>query len=141
MSCGGGGDDPQPTAAELAAQNLVGGWSVNASAITYDGGTNFDGVWDNFVLTFTGDENGGTFSTQGVPTDGNGAFNAVWPAQGNWAFVDASADQIQRGDLVMDLNVSASSLTLSFTVPDQGNQRLEETNGIAGEWTFTFTAQ
>lgn len=140
MSCGGGGSDPAPTPSELAAEDLVGSWSVNAASITYDNG-NPDGTWTNFNLSFTGSASGGSFTTTGTPTEGD--FSAVWPASGTWSFVtagnapDGAITGIDRGDLVMDVNVSATSLTLSFTVPDQ----TARTSGIAGEWTFSFSAQ
>ena len=139
MSCGGGGSDPAPTPSELAAADLVGSWTVNASSITYDNG-NPDGTWTNFALSFTGSASGGSFTTTGTPTEGD--FSAVWPASGTWSFItaggtaDGAIQGIDRGDVEMDVNVSETSLTLSFTVPDQGAR----TSGIAGEWTFTFSS-
>lgn len=131
MSCGGDSSDPAPTAEELAAADLIGTWSVNASSITYDNGTP-DGTWSNFQLTVSGSATGGTFQTSGTPTEGD--FSSVWPASGSWDFT-ANADGIDRGDLIMDLSVSETSLTLSFTVAEQAAR----TNGIAGAWTFTFS--
>lgn len=140
MSCGGGGDTPAPTAAELQAALLTGGtWSAATTDVTYDGGPS-DADWTGFTLTLTGDAaNGGTYST-GSTTPAE--FEDVWPASGGWSFANDAGTSILRtggnaGDVTMTVSaITETSLTLTFTVADPSAR----VSGIYDEpWSFTFT--
>ena len=153
MSCGGGGDDPAPTPEELAAEDLVGTWNVSSSSITYNGNSNsVDGTWDRLVVSFEGDANGGTFSTTGLPSEGgednaDNEFDAVWPKSGSWSFETNASGQVSGISRVNGSNseevslnrgeLNETTLTVSFDVPTQDGSR---TSGIAGTWSFSFSA-
>lgn len=128
------GATPDPLADQAAL--LLGGWTVNASQIGYNGGTSPDGDWSNFSLTISNaTADGGSYATSGVP-DG---FSNVW-ASGSWSFNNDDIDEVLRtpDNIVMDVSsVTETSLTLEFTVVNDGGR----TAGIAGDWSFTFTAQ
>lgn len=148
MSCGGGGDDPGPSDLETAANNLTitSGWS-NPTTVNTDGGAADAGssTWDNFSITFSGGVEGGSYTVAGVPE----GFGDVW-SNGTWVFA-----QNNDGDLVssaitktqnstptnVDITVSASSLTMSFSVAATNAARLSETSDIAGSWIFVFGGQ
>ncbi|GEM_PF-789010 len=103
-------------------------WSlVDAEdAVTVDGTNSID--WDNFTLQFSGDDNGGAFTTT------NSASPIVWPSTGTWAFASGSVTQLQRNDgVAMTVNVTETNLTLSFEVEDPGSGRA---NGFGGNWIF-----
>lgn len=137
ISCSSDGGTPVDPAV-VQAELLSGSWSVNQSQIGYDGGTSPDGDWSSFALSVTAnaDGSGGSYSASGVP-DG---FSNVWANSGTWTFNGTDVDEIVRtpDNLVLDINsVTATSLTLEFTVVDDGGR----TAGIAGVWTFPFTKQ
>lgn len=137
VNCGGGDDGgdtgPSETTAQIVAgQLVVTNWASQTAS--YEG-SDSEGDWSGFSLDFSGDENGGTYNVSGVPT----GYERVWDATGggnrSWEFTDESASQVLRGDgVTMDVTVTDTSLTLSFSVPEEGNR----TSGIVGSWTFTF---
>lgn len=131
---GTGVEPPEPTpltpAQEQAALLTADGasWSLvaGADAVTVDGTASAD--WANFTLQFTGDENGGGFTTT------NSASPIVWPNSGTWTFADGGVTQINRNDgVVMTVNVTETEATLSFEVEDPGSGR---TLGFGGSWIF-----
>lgn len=132
VSCGGddgGGKDPDPAVEQ--ANKLIGDWTVTASGAKLDG-TAADG-WDGFALTFSGDETGGNYSTSGA------ASEEVWPSSGTWEFDGDDIGTVLRSDGVeIDVQVSETSLTLSFTIASGSGARA---SGIDGDWTFSFDAQ
>ena len=129
MSCGGGGGDDGPTIVEEKTELLSKEWTVNASEVTYDGGT--EGDWSGFKLTFTAN---GSYDTDGVPS----GYEDVWPSSGSWEFTDDNASDIQRdGEIIMEYTVAedGSSLSLEFEVPDPSGK----TSGLYDAlWVFKF---
>lgn len=132
MSCGGGGSDPAPDPLIAVAANLTGTAYAEPTTVQTDGGE-ADGNWDNFTISFEGNESGGTYDVNGVP-DG---FEDVW-ADGSWTFGNASGSVITKvqGGVTTDMTatIAAGSLTLTFEVADPSGR----TSGIAGNWTFVF---
>lgn len=137
-SCGdddgdGSDPDPEPTltpeqeqAALLTADGATWSLTASADAVTVDGTSSED--WANFTLQFTGDENGGGFTTT------NSASPIVWPNSGTWTFANGSITQLNRNDdVVMTVNVTETEATLSFEVEDPGSGR---TLGFGGSWIF-----
>lgn len=140
MSCGGGADDPVPTAEELQAALLTtGSWPVNASSVTY-GGTP-EGDWTGFTITLTGNADGdgtGGYTTSNTPE----GYEDVMPANGNWSFKDGTSGKTiirtggGAGDVEMSITVNDASLSLTFTVDDPAGR----TSGLYGEpWIFSFS--
>ncbi|HCZ36592.1 MAG TPA: hypothetical protein DHV26_11780 [Cytophagales bacterium] len=117
-------DDPQPETERI--QNLLasGTWQIeNVLVNETDQTASFAGLTLSFTKT--------TYSTT------NGGI--VWPANGSWEFVDATADKIIRDDdLEITLaEVTSTSLKLSFINPTTtiGAGRVAST---AGEHEFHF---
>lgn len=129
MSCGGGGSDPAPDPfAEAAVELTASGWSP--SAVTDPDDANQLTDWSNFTLSFSGDGEGGSYSTTNVPA----GFEAVWPSSGSWEF-GSTTSVIERSDNVtITANISATSLTLQFTINSGAR-----TSSIDGDWTFVFS--
>ncbi len=124
--------DPLVTQAEL----LAGTWTTTANQVNYQGSPPTDSDWSAFTLTISGDENGGSYSTEGVPTN----FEDVW-ADGTWTFANTSGTKITRdavgnaGAIEITVVVSANSLQLDFN----NTGTLGRTAGIEGVWRFTMS--
>ena len=134
-ACNGGSDDPgttDPTAQDTATDNLVNGspWNLTSAS-----GPNGDVTADYAGTTITFTETGYTVS--GLPAEENPWTGA---ANGNWSLSSSDtnvANSITRADGVeVSVNVSASNLTLQFTIAAAGGR----TQGIEGDWTFRFSA-
>jgi hypothetical protein len=127
-SCGGskGGDESNP--AKDQAEKIVAEWTLAPNGAKLESQTE-DG-WTGFTLTYTGDENGGNFTTT------NSASVDVWPASGSWTFDANDIGTILRNDGVdIDISaVTASSLTLAFTINTSARG-----SSVDGNWTFSFT--
>jgi len=130
-SCGGDDDDDNDDgpgtnpAAEVAAQLSGTTWGIDGSptleSVQVEG-------WEGFQVTFTGDENGGSFTTSGS------ADQAVWASSGDWTFTDNTATKALRNDgVTVDITPGDTSLRLEFTIA------AGRTNGIVGKWSFTFS--
>lgn len=124
--------DPEPELTpeqEQAARIVADGatWSLTGTdPVTVDGTPSAD--WTNFTIQFSGDENGGNFTTS------NSASPVVWPTSGTWAFAAGSVSQLVRNDgVTMTVNVTETEITLSFEVEDPGSGR---TLGFGGSWIF-----
>ena len=128
MSCGGSGDDPAPDPLIEVAANFSGTWAP--TSVNDPDGVNQLDSWSNFRLTVTGTEDGGTYSTGTTTPDG---FSAVWPATGNWTFANATGTAITRDGLAVTSAITASQITLSFTITGAGRS-----NSINGDWTFVL---
>lgn len=130
VSCGGGSDpDPEPDPKDVQADLLTAG-AASFSSVTLDGTASAQD-WANFVLTFTGDGNGGSYSTQGVPQDAS----VVWPASGTWTFDGDDVTRIIRSDQTpMTASVNASQLVLTFEITEETGR----VQGLAGTWRFTL---
>jgi hypothetical protein len=127
-SCGGskGGDKSNPAADQ--AEKIVGSWTLAANGAKLES-QSVDG-WTGFTLTYTGDENGGSFTTT------NSASTDVWPASGTWTFDGDDIGTISRNDgVLIDISaVTSSSLTLAFTINTSARG-----SSVDGNWTFSFT--
>lgn len=119
------------TTVQEIADLLSHSWMVSVSSITFDGGVP-DGTWTDFTIVFQGDENGGSYATAGVP-DG---FQDVWPSGDTWVFENEDANTLIRGvdESIMSLSVSATELSLTYTVVQKGAR----VDGLYGEWHFEF---
>lgn len=131
ISCGGGGDDgptdPVKTPEQLQAEKIVGKtWKATGT----NAGVTLDGVaapaWAGFTLNFTGNENGGNFTTT------NSQSPLVWPATGTWRFQNGVTTVLRSDGVQMTLNVTDTELTLSFTIVDPSG-RVE---GVGGAYVF-----
>lgn len=133
MSCNGSDDDDDGpdtlTPEQEQAARLVGAaWTLTpagASGVTLDGAP-AEG-WNNFTLTFTGNENGGNFSTT------NAVSPLVWPTSGSWQFQNGVTTLLRSDGVPMTVNVTETQLTLSFTIVDEGGGA---TQGFGGNWSF-----
>ena len=133
ISCGGSDPvtpvvDPQDTQGELLAAGTTSASTVNVDNIPASG---IAEGWENFTLSFTYNsaDKGGTFSTTNSQSD------LVWASSGTWKFKGTGSSIIERtsngATTEMDLNVSASDLTLSFNVVDNGRILT-----FGGDWVF-----
>lgn len=144
MSCGGGGDDPGPSAGETQAGLFQGSWAVSGDPIFGDGP---EGTWTGFSLSITNAAEGangvwgGSFSATGIPA----GYGQVWggsetdtSVSGTWAFASATnVNSVVRSNDNVSITItpSATDLTLQFTVASPAR-----TSGIFDEqWTFQFT--
>ena len=128
---------PVPTAEELRLEELAGTSSLtwNVSSVTLDG-TDQVSDWTGFTLTFT--------TTKTYSTSNSGDEN-VWPANGTWDFdgpVDSpDVDTIVRSDNipVSVVNISETSMQLSFDYVLVSPAQNARTESIEGTWVFGFT--
>jgi len=92
------------------------------------------GDWSNFRLSFTGDQNGGNYTSINTPS----GFEAVWPSGGSWDFDDnlEPTKIIRDGNIPMTVTPSGRGdhLIIVFTI-DTGAGR---TMVVDGQWTFTM---
>ena len=89
-NCGGGGGGNNPDPAQEQAEKIVASWSLAANGAKLESQT-VDG-WTGFTLTYTGDKDGGSFTTT------NSASTDVWPASGTWTFDGDDIGTIVRND-------------------------------------------
>ena len=131
-SCGGGkGGDGNPNPAADQAEKLVATWTLAANGAKLESQA-VDG-WTGFTLTFTGDEDGGNYSTTNVALNSE----AVWPASGTWSFDGDDIGRILRENDGVSINISsvtATTLTLAFNI-----NTAVRGSSVDGNWTFTFT--
>lgn len=132
ISCNGDGTEPEPEKSpeQIQAEKIVGKtWTATAtgSSVTLDGQA-ADG-WQNFTITFTGNEAGGNFTTT------NAVSPLVWPSQGTWRFQNGVSTLVRSDNVQMTLNVTETQITLSFTIVDPGSGKAQ---GFGGNWTFNL---
>ncbi|MFT5642204.1 MAG: hypothetical protein ACI9A7_002313 [Cyclobacteriaceae bacterium] len=132
ISCGG--SDPVDIDTR-DAQGVLASGTFNENGVSVDGGTREE--WEGFSITmsYNVDTDQGTFSSSGAPTN-DGAAD-VWPSSGTWTFGGAAGapdvTTIMRSDGVeMTAGISATALTLGFTIPDAGGRTFD------GDWSFAF---
>ena len=120
LSCGG---DDDPTAQDLAFENLSGSWDLGqGGAIIIDGqdaSANFVG----FAFSFTD----GGYTT----TNAGDLFRAT----GTWEWTDEAAQQlsIDDGKTITIVELTETRFVFSFTTNGVGGAA----NGIAGNYTIT----
>jgi hypothetical protein len=145
MSCGGGGDNPEPEPpGKVTAENLASTvWAPTNGGVTLDGDPRTE--WSGFTLSFTANSEftGGSYTASGLPTTEFPEANVVWPGSGTWSFTtnaegNLNLNEVERQDgVVATINVSETSLTITFPIDDP-NARVE---AVGGQWSFTFAPQ
>jgi hypothetical protein len=130
ISCKGDGTDPvpEPTAEQIQAEKIVGKtWKATVTGATIKLDAQAAAGWENFTLTFTGNETGGNFTTT------NAVSPLVWPSQGTWKFQNGVTTLLRSDNVQMTLNVTVTQMTLAFTIVDPGSGKAQ---GFGGNWTF-----
>lgn len=137
---------PDPTAAELQLEKLTGSYNSSSSktwttsSVMFDGSEDRTDDWNGFSLTIStsGTLSNNSYSTAGAVSPG------PWPSSGSWSFGgtedNPNINQVVRNDgLEIAVNVSGTSLTLTFTFDDSQHSggRVEAVNG---EYIFTLTS-
>ena len=133
ISCGGGGDDPTPDPLAEAAALFSGKVATLSSAHTQpNDATVIDFAVDGFTVTITGDETGGTYTSNSTTDD----QKAVWPTSGTWTFSNEAGTAITRdGSVPVTISPSATGMTLGLTLTNPESR----VNTIEGAWSFTFS--
>lgn len=144
VSCGGGSDEPDvPVDPCIANAEILISATATISKVTNPSGTIVNDDWTGFTLTFSGNKDGGDYSTN-VSTLDDVSLENIWAASGNWTFDAADANcktlTIAGGFAAGARSVSISAITtgginLSFEVPETDTGR---TMGIPGTWIFEF---
>jgi len=130
-SCGGG-DESEPSELDIAAEELTTATATLVSVSnTSNGATELN--WDDFTITFTGNSAGGTYTTTGVPAEGED----VWPTNGTWTFTEGSnGSSITRQDgTVIGITISDTDLEMSFSY----DETIARVKDITGDWVFDMT--
>ncbi|MEM6641959.1 MAG: hypothetical protein AAF616_03185 [Bacteroidota bacterium] len=145
MSCGGDdGGDPELTVAQQAAIDIADGqWNVNAAGVTFDGAvSDFD--WTGFNVNFNLSSEGATSGSYSsnissvTVNDGSATQEAdpIWAASGGSWSVSDDGSTLTKDGIQVTINVlSATNLTVSFTVASSAR-----TAGVFDAvWSFPFT--
>lgn len=142
-SCGSGGDDPveEIDPCETLATTIV--KTATVSKVTSPQSVE-TATWSGFTLTFTGDKDGGSFTTnvQSIADAQNDqSLLNIWAANGTWSFVTCTNAKVliksaQLSDREASLAASSTKMTLTFDVPQSDTGR---TMGIPGTWVFEFS--
>lgn len=127
---------------EEQAKKLVATWNLNDDGAVLGSAQS---EWNDLTLTLTGDENGGSFTTNVTSLSLADNATVVWPASGTWDFTgeDGTGDAeigslLRNGDkVVIAVTVSDTQLVTTFTI-DTSSGRVF---GVDGDWAFTFTKQ
>ncbi len=136
-NCGGGGDGGGNPAGDQASKLTDGTWTL--TSVT-DPQNASEALWDVLTVTFTGDAGGGGFTTNSSTLARDNA-TSVWPASGTWTFDGNNTTRIVRNDgVTMTINsLTASALTLSFTISGADPATAAATAGVDGSWVFQFS--
>jgi hypothetical protein len=117
-------DDPQPETERVKTLLKSNTWKLQSALVD---GMDKTALYNGLTITFT-DSN---YTT----TEGN----VMWPASGSWSFSDDSATKIIRNDdLAISLEVTATTLKLSFAWSKSTLGRGRESS-LEGQHLFTFT--
>ncbi|MCV9385258.1 hypothetical protein [Reichenbachiella ulvae] len=131
-SCSSSDSDGGSKALVETAAMLTKG-EASAASVNVPGGSNVTD-WTGFKITFTGDENGGTYTTN---ADTEKLQHGVWNTSGTWEFGDNEGLVLIRDgnvDMPISLEVSESNFSLVFEMASP----LARTNVVGGEWAFNF---
>lgn len=125
------------TEEEIQLEKLSRSW--NLVSVSDDNGPRED--FTNVVLTISGTAGQAEFS---YSLTGTRPTPSPWPASGKWKFganvtKDIIRDPGTQSEIAMEYEVSESSLTITFTLPD-GAEGWEggRTGSVTGNWTFIF---
>ena len=136
-----GGDEPGITPEQAVLTKLAQTWKLGL--VTLDNTSEYADDFANFTMIFT--------AAKGYATSGSPAFGpfSQASASGTWDFVvtptdpNASAFQIYRtsDNLVMDVQVSATAMSLSFNFVDDDGDGVHDgrEEAVTGAWVFNFT--
>ncbi|MDN5202597.1 hypothetical protein QQ008_14510 [Fulvivirgaceae bacterium BMA10] len=139
-SCGSSSPAPADTPAQIALDNLKGKdspktWNLASATVGGNATTDFDGMTLTFSGTINADKNnvqGGTFTTNGS----QGLFsNSV-----GWSFTsnDSQNSITTTGGQVINVTISATSLTMNFTVATADDAPISRNKGLAGTYVLNF---
>lgn len=122
-------------------EKLVADWTLESATDSQgDRTSDFSGLVLHVTGNYTGDGKSYGYNFTGTRPD-----PSPWPESGFWKFGTNKATELIRdpgttGEIPMTYTVSATDLTISFTVPDNSpgwpGGRIEN---VIGQWTFTFT--
>lgn len=122
-----------PTEEEKQLDLLVGTWSLGNGTVTLDGDDRA-ADWAGFEVTFTDSKGYSTISS----FDDN-----VWPPVGTWDFQGTTGSGLNvlvRSDgIPMNINLSASSLTLNFDYLITRINKNGRVESIEGNWIFSLS--
>ena len=128
---GGGGDDPvaAPTAAQKNATLLDGTWKLNS--VTNEGTPRDE--WTDFTLTLSLDDDfkGGNYNTTNIPDEDT---EGVWASSGTFTASEDLTILTRNDGTKITLQVSASTLSLSFDISQSGGR----VDGFTGSWVFNM---
>ncbi len=127
-------DTVEKTAEQLQTEKLTKTWVYEN--VTLEGaapGEDYSG----FRVTFAASPD----ATNKTYTTVNG--QSAWPASGTWSFLGSNLNVIKRNDNIEMAvsNLTATTLTLTFTIPDAGGKFGERNQGTTGTYVFTLKAQ
>ena len=123
LSCGGDDTPPEPTAQELALEQLSGTWSLSGGTITLDG-SDVSANYPGFTLSYQGSN----YNT----TNAGDLFNA----SGTWSWAGDS-DRLIMLDDGKQINISTlndTDLIFSFQLTSTGG----EAAGLPGSYEVTL---
>ncbi|HNP20295.1 MAG TPA: hypothetical protein PKL31_17775 [Fulvivirga sp.] len=146
----GGSSDPGIPADDQVGAKLTSVWKIDGNtpnSVTF-GSPSQDRTSDysDFTLTITYDptNNIGTYLIANGPSDGTRPFPS---SMDTWSFSSDIVDPAMTifpitrdiDDLSMNVELSESSLQLSFYLPEGGTT--SRTEAVVGEWFFSFVRQ
>ncbi len=128
-NCGGKEKEKETDPADVQAAKMEFTWTLAANGAELSG-SGAQAEWNGLTLTFNyNGTDGGSYTTTGTQT------TDVWPASGTWEFDGTDIGTIVRSDGVeMDINVTSTSLILSFNIDTSGGRAYN----IDGAWSFEF---
>ncbi len=127
-------DTVEKTAEQLQTEKLTKTWVYEN--VTLEGAAPAED-YTGFRVTFAASSD----ATNKTYTTVNG--QSAWPASGTWSFVGSNLNVIKRNDNIeMTVsNLTVTTLTLTFTIPDTGGRFGERNQGTTGTYVFTLRAQ
>ncbi len=137
MGCGD--DDPDgPTLAEQQLAALAGTWVTSSTSDVKLGSNDAPGDWSSFSIGFT--ESGGV-NAQNQPSEAT-VFSVS-------SFEVSGTETAQRFNITFNgssaesalVEVTDTSLTLSFTLNSDDDVIGARTQSVTGDWTFNLTKQ
>ncbi len=132
-NCGSDESPPPPedTPQDIAKANLSKSWGLGATGSVKRDAQDVTIDFSSFTISFT---EGGSYTSSGggdVWIDGTGSWNFS-----STNTEDASSIAVGSDDI--EINVSSSSLLMTFSIPDEGSGIGSRISGIGGEWEFSL---
>lgn len=123
VSCGGGDDNPEPSAQELTYEKLAGQWSLPATRGVVVDGVDRSLNYDGFRLSFT--ESGYTTTNAGD----------LFKASGTWDWANSNTVNelsLDDGKSIIIQSLSTTQFVFSFTQSEGGIRA-----GVSGNYTIS----